>query len=97
MLLELDVGGLVLVDEVGEVGEEEDFVVLLVLERGGGEWLVVEDGGGAVVVDEDAVVTVKLGRTPVAITDVTGWPEAVVSVEDIGGGLLLEEERGRAL
>ena len=90
----VDGGGLVPVDDAGEVGEEEDVVVLPVLERGGGG--VVEDGGrGAAVVDKDAVAMVKL-RTPVSVKDVTCGLEAVVPVEDIGGGPL-GDERGRVV
>src|SRR5258708_16362891 len=82
MVLELDVGGLVLVGNVGTVGV--DVVVLLVLERGGSDSLVV--GGGCeevVAVDEDAVVIVKLKGSPVPVTDVMGKLE-VVGEDEIG-------------
>ena len=95
VVLELDVRGpLVLVDTAGEVGGEADVVVLLVLERGGGDSLGVEDGGEVVVVDEDDDT---LRADPVPATDVTGGLEAVVSTEGVGGGLMEGERVGTLL
>lgn len=94
VVLELDVRGLVLGDDVGEVGGEADAVVPLVFE--GGDSLIVEGGEEGVVVDGVAVVAGKLRGNPVPVRDVAGVPEAVIGLpeEEIGTplvGELMEE------